>query len=283
MAGEIVTNTTTLDDLLPSIVAEAMFQAQERSIMRNFVRNYDLPFGSGKTITVPKYGAFTVNSLTEANDMSLAAVSSDKATLTVAEVGGGTIVSDLSVRTSATDVIADVGSIIGSKIAEKMDVDLVALFDGFSTAIGDGTGAITAAKVFEAVAKLRALKLDPAQMVCVLHPYIAYDLKSSITSTFAAPASEVGNTAMRSGFVGMLAGIPVYESANIVDTAGDSKGAVFHRDALGLAVLQDINIELQRDASARGTEVIATATYGVGELNDTYGVEMSFDSSIVDA
>ena len=69
--------------------------------------------------------------------------------------------------------------------------------------------------------------------------------------------------------------------SNIVSTAGDSKGAVFHRDALGLAMMQDINIEVQRDASLRADELVATAVYGVGELFDTYGVELNFDSSIV--
>lgn len=35
-----ITNTTTLNDLLPSIVAEALFVASEKSIMRGLVRNY---------------------------------------------------------------------------------------------------------------------------------------------------------------------------------------------------------------------------------------------------
>ena len=62
--------------------------------------------------------------------------------------------------------------------------------------------------------------------------------------------------------------------------AGDYKGAVFHKDALGLAMMQDIKIETQRDASLRADEIVATAVYGVGELHDSYGVELHFDSSI---
>jgi N4-gp56 family major capsid protein len=283
MAGEIVSTTTTLNDLLPSIVAEAMFQAQEQSILRGLVKNYTLPFGSGKTITVPKYAAVTAVPLTEADDMTASAVSTDSAVLTVSEVGVMTNVSDLSIRTSASNVIADVGRLFGNAIAKKMDQDLVALFASFSVGLGDGTTAITAAKIFEAVAKLRAQGLSTDGIACVLHPEVAYDLKSSITSTFAAPASEMGNTAMRTGLVGMMAGVPVYESANITSTAGDSVGAIFHRDALGLAVLNDMSIESERNASARATELVATATYGVGELYDAYGIKMNFDSSIVDA
>jgi len=288
MAGEIVSTTTTLNDLLPSIVAEAMFAAQEQSIMRGLVRNYDLPYGSGTTITVPKYNAVAAAGLTEADDLSGTAVSTDGATLTVGEVGVMTNVSDLSVRTSPNNVIADVGQVLGNAIAKKMDQDLIALFDGFSVALGDGTTTITVANIFNAVTKLKALGLGLDRVACVLHPNIAYDLMAGATNTTLAAFGggaygEIGNTAMRSGYLGQLAGIPIYESANITDTTGDSIGAVFHRDALGLAVLDEFNIEPQRDASARATELVATARYGVGELNDTYGVELNFDSTLLDA
>ena len=58
------------------------------------------------------------------------------------------------------------------------------------------------------------------------------------------------------------------------------KGAIFSRDALGLAMMQDLKIESQRDASLRADEIVATAVYGVGELHDTYGVEMLAESVI---
>ena len=51
MANEAT--TTSLNDLLPSIVAEAMFQAQEASIMRGLVKNFALGANNGKTVTVP--------------------------------------------------------------------------------------------------------------------------------------------------------------------------------------------------------------------------------------
>lgn len=269
----MATNTTTIDDLLPSIITEAMFQVEENSIMAGLVRNYSLPLGSGKTITVPKYTAQTATPVGEGVDLSginNVDITTGSAELAVSEVGIMTMVTDLAQRTAASNVIADVGRLFGSAIARKIDQDLTALFAGFSTVLGDGIAPVTAASIFEAVARLRAQGITPDGLACVLHPEIAYDLKSSITSTFAAPASEVGNSAMRMGMVGMLAGIPVYESANITSTAGVSSGAVFHRDALGLATLTGINVEAQRDASLRATE-----------LNDAYGVGMSFDSSIV--
>ena len=43
---------------------------------------------------------------------------------------------------------------------------------------------------------------------------------------------------------------------------------------------RDFQIERQRDASLRGWELNATAIYGVGELEDTYGIEMLFDAAL---
>jgi hypothetical protein len=42
----------------------------------------------------------------------------------------------------------------------------------------------------------------------------------------------------------------------------------------------DIKIEPQRDASIRGWELNATAAYGVGELQDSKGVELYFDAGL---
>ena len=280
MANE--TTSTSLNDLIPQIVAEAMFVASERSIMRGLVKNFVLPQGAGKSIVVPRYGIQTAAAVAEGTDLANTAVSTDGATLTVSEVGIMTTVTDMAVRSASSNVIADVGRLFGEAIARKMDQDLTGLFAGFSVGLGDGTSAITAAKIFEAVAKLRAAGVPSDALFAVLNPEVAYDLKKDLTGTFQNPnAGIIQNEAMQSGYVGMLAGVPIFESANVVSTAGDSVGGLFHRDALGLALAQDIRIEPQRDASLRATELVATAVYGVGELYDGYGIKLNFDSSIV--
>ena len=282
MANEVKSTTTTLNDLLSPIVQEAMFVAQEKSLLRGLVKNFTVPRNSGKVLQVPIYPVSTATALTEADDLTPSAVSTNVANITLSEVGLMTNVSDLSLNYSESNVISDVGRLFGEAIALKIDQDIAALFDDFTTtAIGTGTGDnVTAADVFNAIAKLRTKSVDPSGMVCVLHPLVAHDLKSSITSTFGAPASDMGNEAMRTGLVGNLGGIPVYESAAITSASGVSKGAVFHRDAIGLAIGEDIKIESQRDASARATELVGSATYGVAQLQETYGAEMNFETSL---
>ena len=279
--------TTTLNDLISPMVAEALFVANERSIMRGLVRNYTLPANSGKTIQVPIYPTVTATAPGENSDLSSTTISTGVANLTVLENGIMTTLTDYAMNVSESDVVRDLGKLFGEAIAKKIDTDLTALFDGFSTEVGDGTTPFTADAIFQAVAQLRKSGVPGTDLACVVHPLVAYDMKKSLTNTFANPNPGVGNEALRTGFVGQIAGVSVYETANMADTSGnnpgttgDYKGAVFHKDALGLAMLQDLKIETQRDASLRATEIVATAVYGVGELHDTYGVELNHDSSI---
>ena len=283
MANE--TTSSTISELYTEIIAEAMFVANEKSLMRGLVKNYTIA-GGGKSVEVPIYAAVSAAAVSEASDLSNTAVNPSSVTITASEIGIMTTLTDLARNSASRNVASDIGRLFGEAIAKKIDVDLIALFDSFSKIVGGADVAFSAAKLFEAVAELRNLAVPSSDLACVVHPYIAYDMKSGVSNTFGAGSgatTDIGNEAMRSGFVGTVAGVPVYESANISNTGttGDYKGAVFHKDALGLAMMQDLKLETQRDASLRADEIVATAVYGVAELNDTYGVELMMDSSLL--
>jgi len=282
MAGS---TTTTLNDLLPEIIQEAQFVFSERSIMRGLVKNYTLAPGQGKNVNVPIYPLQTAAALTEGNEITNTAVSTDTALLTVAPVAIRTLLTDLARTAASSDVVADLGKLFGEAVARKMDSDLLALFAGtFTNVVGNASTTISAASIFQAVAKLKSQGVPTDGLACVLHPAIAYDLKANLTNTFANPASgDVQNEAMRMGYVGMLAGVPIYESSNIANngTAGDYYGGLFHRDAFGVGMIGDIAIETQRRASFLGDDIICSASYGVGVLYETYNTQLLNDSSIL--
>jgi hypothetical protein len=84
---------------------------------------------------------------------------------------------------------------------------------------------------------------------------------------------------MRNGYVGNLLGVQIFENSNIsIDGSGDSVGAIFSKEALGLAMAHNMKVTTQYQASKRGTDVVATARYGVSELVDTYGVKVTSDA-----
>ena len=280
------TTSSTLSELYTEIVAEALFVSSERSIMRPLVRNYAVT-GGGLSVEVPIYSAVSAAAVSEGSDLSSTAIDPTSKTITCSEHGILTVLTDLGRNAAPRNVAADIGKLFGEAIAKKIDKDLTALFGGFSTTVGSASTVMSASLIFQAVAKLRANSVPAENLAAVIHPNVAFDLKSGLTNTFANPNAGVGNEILRSALVGSIAGVPIFETSNMTDssgndpaTTGDFKGAVFHPDALGLAMMQDLKIETQRDASLRADEIVATAVYGVGELNDTNGCEVEADSSI---
>jgi len=272
------TTSTTLDDLFVNIIAQARFTAEEQSLMMGLVTQYNIGSDAGKVIQVPKYPAIAAADLTEGTDMGSTTVSTTSVSVAVGEVGAQVLLTDMAAYGAGNPAL-ELGTVLGNAIATKMDQDLIALFAGFSGALGAAGTEITVADLFKAAATLRANKVTGV-INAVVHPYQAYALKANLTNTFANPnGGDLQNEAMRNGYVGTIAGINVYESANVaIDGSGDSVGAVFAPEAIALAMKKDFGIETQRDASLRAFELNATAVYGVGELDDSYGVKMTFDS-----
>ena len=174
----------------------------------------------------------------------------------------------------------ELGTVLGNAIATKIDKDLIALFSGFSEVAGGANAEITVADIFKAAATLRKNKVT-GSMAAVVHPFQAYELKKGLTNTFANPTGgDLQNEAMRNGFVGSIAGVDIYESSNFtLDGNGDALAGVFAPEALAIAMKRDFNLETQRNASRRGTELVATAIYGVGELDNTFGTHITADAS----
>ena len=278
MANE--TTTSTLDDLISPLVAEAMFVASETTIMKGLVRNFTMPLRSGKILQVPKYPTVSAAAVSEASDLSNTEVSTSKSDLTVSENGIMTTLTDLSRDASESDVVQDLGKLFGEAIAKKIDRDLTALFSGFSQSVGNDGDDLTIATLQQAATKLRAAG-GPGPYYGGFNPEQTHALKSTLTNTFVNPnAGVLQNDAMREGYIGRIVGIDIFETSNVVeDSATAYSGAVFSRDALGLAMMRDINIETQRDASLRATELVATAVYAVGELHDSYGVDVKTSAS----
>jgi len=121
----------------------------------------------------------------------------------------------------------------------------------------------------------------------VFHPKATFNLKKTLTqpayttSSSGYAISDIGNEALRNGYIGRIAGIDIFENANIsIDAYDDSFGGVFHPQSIGLALKEDFKVETQRDASLRATEIVASITVGSGVLKDTYGVTVKVDTAL---
>ena len=274
--------TTTLNDLIAPIVQEAMFVASETAIMPGLVKIFNVPANAGKVLQVPLYSTQTIASdAGEASDLSNTAVSTDVANITLTEAGIMTTLTDMARNHSMSNVVADLGKLFGEAIAKRHDRALTGLFSSFTASIGAAQDEIEVKDLFEAYATLKAAAV-PGPYFGVFSPKAIYNVKKTLTNTFVNPnPANVVNQAMSEGFIGRIAGIDIYESSNVVQLSDTSVvNAVFSRDALGIAIAQQLNVETQRDASLRAEEVVASTRYGVNVLHNSYGVKILGDNQI---
>jgi len=279
----MTTTSTTLSELYTEVIQEAIFTFQETSVMRPLVTTYNIS-GQGKQVAVPVYPAISAASIAEGTDLDSTAVNPTEQTITASEFGVMTTLTDLGRDSASRNVTADVGKLFGDALADKVDTDLAALFSSFSSDVGAASTELTAELIFKAVATLRSANV-PAPYYGVFHPKAAFNLKKTLVaagySTGANAISDLGNEALRNGFVGTVAGVQIFENSNIaIDAYDDSIGAVFHPASLGLAMKADFSVETQRDASLRATEIVATMTKGEAVVKSDYGVKITSDSAL---
>jgi N4-gp56 family major capsid protein len=280
MANE--STTTTLNDLIAPIVQEAMFVASETSIMPGLVKVFQVPANAGKVLQVPLYPVQTIaTDAGENSDLPNTAISTGVANITLTEAGIMTTLTDMARNHSVSNVVADLGKLFGEAIAKRHDQALTGLFSSFNTQIGVNATELEVEDLFQAYATLKANAV-PGPYFGVFNPKSIYNIKKQLTNTFVNPnASAVVNQAMSEGYIGRIAGIDIFESSNVVESsATDVTNAVFSRDALGLAVAQNINIETQRDASLRAEEIVASTRYGVSVLHNSYGLKLIGDNQL---
>lgn len=285
MANEIDTGVGA-GVLYENISQAAQYVFNENAMLRNLVTVYNMVGTPGLTASVPVWPkASAVSALSAgadlSNDSALASVTA--VDITAVEYGNMATIQDIIIEASPSDVGADVGRQLGAALAQGMDETLVDLFASFSSSVGSAGTEVTAATIMAAAAKLRAASVPMQGLVCVLHPFQAYNLKQGFLNAggnFGA-ASDIANAVGREYFVGRIGGVDIYESASIdIDGSDDAVGAMFHPAALGLALKRDIRIALQRDESLRGFEVVASAAWGAAIIDNTKGVKIVGDAAL---
>lgn len=238
----------------------------------------------------PRTPELTASGLTEGTDLATnTAFAPTVVTLTVGEVGLKLTITDLMAMGGIVG-IQHYGQEAGKAVAEKRTTDLVALMAGFSNSVGTTNTDITEAFFLAAIAYLRGAKV-PGPYTAVLHTDSYYsELIGAIGGTYSALATTGSGVRAESndlpgagdgGMVGQLYGVNTLVTP-LVDEDGNSdkeNGMYSPSRAIGFVEKWAIRPEMERDASLRGSEVVVTAAYAVGETDDVSGVRIVSDGA----
>ena len=76
-----------------------------------------------------------------------------------------------------------------------------------------------------------------------------------------------------------IAGVPFFEDGNIekVSSVDSGYGVIATQGAMGYVTSAGQNVERQRDASLRATEMVMTEDYGMFELDDSKGARLQYE------
>ena len=285
MAGE--STTTTVAELIPTIIEAALLELDDSDVIRPLVRN--VPFsGPGIVHQTPFITRLTAETDDDLANQALDSGGNDETSPSAATVGshGATVLlKDLAQMGSVTDLAVAAGQLIGQCLVVQREKDLAGLFASFTPNLGDSNEEIVAADLYAAYKNLRQgqatfpfnLVLTPGQYwgakgVITL---LQLDATNGIQSH---GVGSVGEDIARNGWAGRVLGFDVYTSTNITVTSNNASGAAFSRDAIKYVEKRGIQIEVDRQIVGEvGDQITGTGHWGEAVLRNKFGVEMQFN------
>lgn len=270
MANSAYGSGINLDAMVVPVQAATVFAAQENSLYLPgiLIPSVSVPAGSASA-QVAVMGSVTADSIS-----AEAAPGVDFETLLPSDTKKTIALDLLAARTVLRDLggidTADMGRIMGNAIASKVDA-LVSAQLGALTAQEATTNLLD--EMYEAIGTIRG-NGETGPLNCVVSA-AAYQGFMTVIGSSAFAGGDTQNAAMKSGFIGMIAGTPCYVSSHLNDTntgLTNTKFAVFSGDALRMAMQGGVNVEVERRAAAVGNDIVASAAFGVDVIDATRGV-----------
>ena len=282
MAGNTQTSTSgNLQNMSRIMLAAARYTEEHNAPMVGLIEKFNLGKGEYQ-LTIPKVGQMDAEDLVEGVDMvDSEDIDVSTVTATTAEVGLKVIITDTLVQQNNEDVFRIIGRQMGDAMARKKDTDIIALFSGFSTALGADDRSLLLSNASAIIANAKANKFGNDLFV-VHHPNAIWKLASSIGNTLATyPLPDAfNNPAVSDYYTGVkIAGVPFFEDGNIAKIGTDDSGYGFigDRTAMGHLAARERREERDRDISLRAFEVVITEDYAVFEVDDSKGASARYE------
>ena len=273
--------TGNLGSIQNTIIGQMRYTAEHNMPVVGLIEKFTLGKGE-KQLDIPKAGQVDAQDLVDGIDLTDSEdINASIVSATTSEVGLKFIITDKLARQFNQDVMAVVGRQAGDAMARKKDTDAIALFSGFSTSLGADGAAFSLANATSVIARAKGDKFGLNPFI-VHHPNAIFKLTQSLQTPLATyPLPDVFNRPpVKDFFTGVrIGGVPFFEDGNISQSVGDNAGVgvIATQGAMGYVTSAGQNVERQRDASLRATEMVMTEDYGMFELDDSKGASLTYE------
>ena len=261
----------------------AVFAAQESSL---YIGGQLVPMSqvgqNSMSVQVPLMGALTATTVSAEGDPSLTVagdIPNQLATNTAKTISLDLYAARTVVRDLGNIDFNDIGRILGNAVASKYDKAVTTIFASLTKQELSGTapaGSLGIDDIFTAVGTIRG-NGETGELFGIVGTNTYAELMANIGST-AFAGGEFQNSAMRNGYFGSVAGVPLYVSSYLNDTDMGTTGknpscAIMSKDAVrGAMQGGGLNVEFSRRAEAVGFDIVASIAAGVAMCDATRGV-----------
>lgn len=271
MANSAYASGLNLDALMVPVQAQTVYAAQENSLYLpgTMIPMVNVPAGSA-TAQVAVMGSVAATAISSEAapgvDFDTVLPTDTKKTITLELIAARTVLRDFG----GVDV-ADMSRIMGNAISSSVDTKISAEMANLTQQ--EITDANLLHEFYEAVGAIRAAgETGPLNAIVSAAAYKEF-MEHIGSSAFSN--ADVQNAAMRTGQIGVLAGVNCYVSSFLNDTntgVTGTKAAIFSADALRGATQGGVKVEVERRASAVGNDVVASIAFGIETLDATRGI-----------
>lgn len=290
--GLSISSTSNMSTGQKIMVANAREAYEPAAPDPDLVEQHVLPQGHKQWDILTWARLSTANALTEGVDLAQSEQLVTAAlTVTPSEHGIIAQVSKrLQRRQGDASVSTMVGKLIGNSLRRREALDIIALYDGFSKSIVGASNTMDVTHFRGGIAYLltdndSAYGPAPMPLHAALHIEQISDVILDITDAGAATGARpagFGDDLLQRWWKGRdrLYGIQIFHSGNITrDSNGDSKGALFAREALAEVRANMAEPTLEDFNSLRAIEYGIFQEWGEAERADPHGVEVFSDTT----
>lgn len=266
MANSAYTSGFNTDALFVAAKAATVYAAHESSL---FLSGGMIPVVNAPNglLQVPELAAITATTLT-----AEAGVGVDIDTVTPGNTKNIVQCDIYAARSVLRDLgnidASEIGRVLGNGVAKAFDTAVIAALNSLTASTSD-SDPVTVDALFDAAAQIRG-NGEMGQLMGILSTVQAANLMKAI-GTNAYAGGDFQSEAMRTGFLGTVAGIRLFQSSYIT---GTNKGFIFSGDAARIAMQRNVTMEVGRRPEAVGADVVASLMAGVAVIDAGRGVKL---------
>ena len=288
--GLSISNTSNMTTGQKIVVAAAKMAFEPAAPNPDLVDNHRIPQGHKQWDVLTWARLATASALTEGVDLAQSQqLVTNSLSIDPTEHGViATLSKRLVRRQGDADASAAVGKMLASSLRRREDLDVIALYSGFSKSTPD-SGTLDITHFRASVAYLLTdndTEYGPAPLPvhASLHIEQISDIILDISDTSGATSRPAGfsDELLQRWWKGSdrLYGVQIFHGGNITRTAGNlSTGGLFSKEALVLVHGSEADSTQQDDKSLRAIEYGIFQEWGEGERADAHGVGIVSDTA----